>query len=107
MTIINLTPHKLNIQDLGGDFLVVPPSGTIARVAVSLKETAVLDPGIQIYSPTYGEVTDLPEPRDGVNLVVSGLVAAAAPRPDVFSPGELIRDEEGKPTGCRGLKASV
>ena len=107
MTIINLTPHKLNVLDLSGDFVVIPPSGTVARVAVSLKETAVLDPGIQIYSPTYGEVTDLPEPAEGVVYVVSGLVAAAAPRADVFSPGELIRDEEGRPIGCRGLKASV
>ena len=107
MTIINLTPHKLNVQDLGGDFIVVEPSGTVARVAVSLQEAAVMNPGIQVYKATYGAVTDLPEPRDGVNLVVSGLVASAAPRADVFSPGELIRDEEGKPIGCRGLKASI
>ena len=107
MTIINLTPHKLNIQDLTGDFIVVPPSGTVARVTVSFEETATLDPGIQVYKATYGEVENLPEPKQGMSLVVSGLVAAAAPRADVFSPGELIRDEEGKPTGCRGLKASV
>ena len=107
MTIINLTPHKLNIQDLGGDFIIVEPSGTIARVAVSLEETRVLDPGVQVYSATYGEVENLPEPKPNVNLVVSGLVAAAAPRPDVFSPGDLIRDDQGKPVGCRGLKASV
>ena len=107
MTIINLTPHRLNIQDLTGDFIVVEPSGTVARVAVSLEETKVLDPGIQIYSATYGEVTDLPEPAEGVSLVVSGMVAAATPRADVFSPGDLIRDSEGKPIGCRGLKAST
>ena len=105
--IVNLTPHRLNIQDLTGDFVVIPPSGTIARVKVSLEETAVLDPGVQIYSATYGEVENLPEPKPGVSYVVSGLVAAAAPRPDVFSPGDLIRDDEGKPVGCRGLKAST
>lgn len=107
MTIINLTPHKLNIQDLTGDFIVVPPSGTVARVAVSLEETEVLDPGLQVYKATYGKVENLPEPAEGVALVVSGMVAAAAPRPDVFSPGDLIRDSDGKPIGCRGLKASV
>lgn len=105
--IVNLTPHRLNIQDLTGDFIVVEPNETVARVKVSFEETTVLDPGVQVYKATYGKVIGLPEPKDGVIYVVSGLVASASPRSDVFSPGDLIRDAEGKPIGCKGLKAST
>jgi hypothetical protein len=55
----------------------------------------------------YGEVTDLPEPEEGTIYIVSGMVAAAAPRPDVMSPGTLVRDDQGKPMGCLGLRRSI
>ena len=38
---------------------------------------------------------------------MSALVASRAPRPDVYAPGELVRDEAGRVVGCRGLTASV
>jgi hypothetical protein len=52
-----------------------------------------------------GEVTDLPAAEAGVLLVVSALVAGAAKRSDVYSPGELIRDAGGNVIGARGLCA--
>ena len=55
---------------------------------------------------SYGEVTGLPDPQLGVAYIVSGMVASAAPRPDVFSPGDLVRDESGRPVGCKGLRRS-
>jgi hypothetical protein len=55
--------------------------------------------------PTLGEVTDLPAAEDGIILVVSALVAGAVNRPDVMSPGELIRNAGGVIIGARGLCA--
>lgn len=69
---------------VGGD--VIPTSVTLA-----------------VSRPTLGEITGLPPSREGVIYVASALVAEAAHRRDVFSPGELIRDEEGRVVGARGL----
>jgi len=104
MSIVNLTPHELNIHDADGGVITVTPSGTVARVSTTTVPAGDVE-GIPTYSVEYGEVKGLPEPGDDT-LVVSGLVAAACPRDDVFSPGELIRDEQGRPVGCQGLKRS-
>lgn len=106
MAIVNLTPHTINIVD-GETSCDLPPSGIVARVAT----TRVLDgevDGVPTYRVTFGAVTGLPDhPTDGVAYVVSGMVAAAAPRADVFSPGDLVRDDKGVVVGCRGLTRSV
>jgi hypothetical protein len=53
-----------------------------------------------------GNPQGLPEPEDGVVLVVSALVAEAAPeREDLAYPGEAIRDSDGKIVGAKGLCA--
>jgi hypothetical protein len=108
MTLMNLTPHTIDIRsDLGDLILSVPPSGHVARVSQTLAPVTGLYPGVTIYRRTFGEVVGLPEPQGGVDYVVSAMVAAASPREDVFSPGELIRDADGKPVGCKGLVSSL
>ncbi len=106
MKLINLTPHALNILTVSGE-IVLPPSGGIARLTVSRdpRPAILTDSGeeIPVCSPTMGTISGLPDPEPGTALVVSALVADAAKRPDVFSPGELVRDADGKPVGCRGL----
>lgn len=47
----------------------------------------------------------LPEPEAGTVLIASAMVADAVRRPDVMSPGELVRNEAGQPIGCKGLTA--
>lgn len=80
-TIINLTPHEVN---LGG--YIVAPSGLVARVSTSYEEVAQVA-GIPVYRAVFGEVTGLPEPAPGAVYLVSGMVAAAVPdRADVFAP---------------------
>lgn len=104
--IINLTPHTLNIHT-DKKVLNIPTSGSVARVAAEyIKEENDSDYGVDLFNCVYGEVTGLPPYRPGNTLyVVSGLVKSAVPeRHDVVSPGELIRDENGKPIGCRGLR---
>ena len=101
---INLTPHTLNVH-ANGDVVSIAPSGEVARVATVSTDA---DPvgGIPTVTTAFGEVTGLPEAKEDVFLIVSGMVASAAPRTDVLSPGDLVRDENGRPIGCRGLRRS-
>ena len=101
---VNLTPHTLNIHT-GNGVTNIAPSGDVARVATVSVEAAPVG-GIPTCTTTFGEVTGLPAPAEGVFFIVSGMVASAAPRPDVLSPGDLVRDESGRPIGCRGLRRS-
>jgi hypothetical protein len=34
------------------------------------------------------------------------VLSACQGRKDLLAPGELVRDEAGKPTGCRGFKVN-
>jgi hypothetical protein len=104
MEFVNLTPHTINIVDgEGNEVLSVSPSGEIARVAVSnqLVETVL---GIEIYRAEYGQIEGLPAPQADTVYIVSMLVRERVPeRSDVMSPGQLVRDDSGRPVGCRGL----
>ena len=100
-TFINLTPHNICEVTTG---LSLPPSGVVARVAVSNTVVDVIN-GVEIYATTYGDVVDLPEPQLGVYYIVSGMVLAARPdRKDLLAPGELVRNDQGQPIGCRGFR---
>lgn len=99
--IVNLTPHALTIFPLdGGEPIVLAATGKVARVTAKSRPIGGLFTVVE-----YGDVTGLPAEGDGTTIyIVSGLVRAAVPtRLDVASPGELVRDEEGKPVGCKGL----
>ncbi len=103
---VNLTPHVINIvANRHGQKFDFAPSGTVARVSTTRRACADVY-GVETFLVDFGEVTDLPAPVEGTVYIVSGMVAAAAPRPDVFSPGELVRDEAGRPVGCKGLTQS-
>ncbi len=112
MKLINLTPHEIVVigglwidPDTGNQATStrIPPSGEVARVSMVETPTGTLD-GIPVVTTTPGPVQGLPDPQDGVALIVSALVRLAVPhRTDVFSPGNLIRDDQGKPVGCSGL----
>jgi hypothetical protein len=104
MRFINLTPHTLNIHTPSG-VVTLAPSGEVARVATVNTDAEDIG-GIPTVNTTHGEVTGLPAPQNGVVYIVSGMVASAAPREDVLSPGDLVRDENGRPCGCKGLRRS-
>lgn len=98
MTLINLTPHAINLPGL-----TVPPSGTVARCR-ELTESAGTLNGVEFVTRRYGAVEGLPEPEEGVVYIVSALVRLALPeRCDLASPGDLIRDETGQIVGARNL----
>lgn len=103
MTLINLTPHTLNILDGKGEILTLAATGQVARVAETRVPSGEID-GIPVDGLRFGEVTGLPAPQDGVTYIVSALVAkATANRADVVSPGAPVRDDTGQIIGARGL----
>ena len=104
-TFVNLTPHTLNVHTADG-VVNIAPSGEVARCRVTFTPDGEVG-GIPVSLASFGEVTGLPAPSEGLFFVVSGMVTAhpsVSGRPDVLSPGELVRDENGRPIGCRGLK---
>jgi hypothetical protein len=104
-TLVNLTPHAITIGSL-----TVPPSGTVARVAVNRRQvgTLPLEDGTTVpaFVAAFGDVTDLPPHQNGTVIIVSAMVRshpAVRGRLDVTSPGNLVRDAEGRIVGCDGL----
>ena len=105
MKLINLTPHTLNVVTGADTTVTIEPSGSVARVSVQYVVKGNCN-GIPLYSSVYGDLQGLPEAEEGTMYIVSTLVASAAKelgRDDILSPGELVRDENGQPVGCRGL----
>ena len=99
---INLTPHEVNIGDLD-----IPSSGSVARVAVEHHD-AGHHAGVPLLVGTYGEVSNLPEPNEGVLYIVSAAVRTALPgRRDLASPAHLVRDDEGRIVGCLALEINA
>lgn len=88
----NMTPHTIVLND-GRKF----ESEGVARVAASFSEFTD-----DVCEQTFGEITGLPEPVEGVKYIVSALVLAAAKaagRTDVVAPatGHLgcVRNDKG------------
>jgi len=136
MNLINLTAHDINIHTPEGVFRLPPsgkvarvveytaeaaPIGIVragchgecggcGQQVLDGEECLCAELGVPWSIPTVrtttGEVTGLPAPQRGKVFIVSGMVASAAPREDVMSPGGLVRDESGRPCGCKGLSRS-
>ncbi len=99
--LVNCTPHTLNIHE-GNEVTTIEPSGTVARVSTTTTPVVPVD-GISVNRRTLGTVTGIPDSSPGVFYVCSGMVEGATDREDVFSPGELVRNDKGQPIGCKGL----
>lgn len=110
ITYLNLTPHPLFIKAQDGEYITIPPSPDgAARVIYDRLPPERTDiAGHEIAVAVAGaprEIIGLPDPEEGVVLIVAKAVADAAPRHrgDLMSPGRLIRDEDGTVIGCDGL----
>lgn len=99
--IINLTPHQITVCGR-----VIEPSGIIARCS-EVSETIGTARDIPIVRKSFGEITGLPDPLEDNIYVVSRIVAEAARRSDVLSPGDPVRDTDGKIIGCKSLCSYV
>ena len=101
-TLVNLTPHMINVLHADGSIQNIPSSG-LARCA---EQRIAVDSvnGINLYAVSYGDVSGLPAQVDDTFYIVSMPVRLALPeRKDLLSPGELVRDQDGKPVGCKGF----
>tara|TARA_R110002012_G_scaffold155160_5_gene316033 strand:- start:159 stop:458 length:300 start_codon:yes stop_codon:yes gene_type:complete len=89
MQYFNYTPHKIVLND-GRSF----KSNGVARVSASF--TAFNG---DVCRQTFGEVNGLPEPREGVTLIVSAMVLSASKRHDLVAPAtghpETVRNDQG------------
>lgn len=103
--IINLTPHPINIiLDNDSDPIVIAPSGIVPRVASTATTVA---PGF--VTTIMGDVTGLPDKKDGVLLIVGAMVRTALPdRDDLIgpdtSPTGAVRNDAGQIVGVRGFQ---
>lgn len=98
MKFINLTPHTVCLNNS----IQFPASGNIARVAAHFKES-----GDNLYTQTFSEIENLPEPIEGVYYIVSAIVFSATSRKDVVAPAtghsECIRNEKGQIVSVPGF----
>jgi len=105
-TLMNLTPHEV-VLVRGETRLIIPPSGTVARVASDRRVVATIEVDglrVPINEVVFGQVENLPDPAEGVFYVVSALVARALPeRQDLLVPDDTLRDERGQIVGARAL----
>jgi hypothetical protein len=113
MKLVNITPHSVNIHDEHRNLIctVEPSKDTpIPRVSVERLRVMVVD-GLPFFADQTGPIVDLPPIVDlQTRYIVSTMVRMhpdASDRIDLVSPGELIRDEEGRPIGCIGLVCNV
>lgn len=108
MAILNLTPHVINVFDMEGNHvkdIPVAKGMPTPRVSQSQKYLGELD-GIPITRQFFGQVENLPDPKPGVFLIVSTMVAKAAPeRKDLLVPGPSIRNDKGQTCGCLTLSS--
>lgn len=118
MSIINLTPHEIINVANGKTY---PVSGYVARIDVKRTEIGECD-GSPVYSSEYGEPIVRKGDREATLLrsthddeyilssedvyIVSGFMCGMLNARNVVAPGELVRDENGKPVGCNGFVAS-
>lgn len=103
---VNLTRHAITLRPAAGGEVVIPPSGTEARIAVSraVAATVTVDGvDIPVNRNAYGEIENLPAPAAGVLYLVSALVGQRALRADVLGVDDAIRDDQGRVVGARAL----
>lgn len=98
----NLTPHDaVVIKD--DSRLIYEAEAVSARVHVIL-DPIESDSDCPLFKETYGQPVGLPDPEEGVILIVSGIMCTALPdRTDLVHPVGLVRDKTGAVIGCQGL----
>jgi hypothetical protein len=105
---LNLTPHTIVLRLPSGQDIALPPSGTVARVAM-IEEAVGTIAGLPLIRRRPGPVVGLPE--DGKPCIVSSMVLAALPAgtPGVYAPDtgpSALRDERGQVLAVTRLVAA-
>ena len=104
----NLTPHPVTLLNTDEVAVTIAPAGQIPRVELTRYEVDAISTRhgrIRMTETLLGSQVDgLPDPVDGVLLIVSRLAMEAVPeRVDLVFPDDLIRDDTGAVIGARAL----
>ena len=98
MNLVNLTPHAIVLND----GTIFEKSGTIARVSATLTEVRK-----GMFVQEFGEVENLPAPKQNTLFIVSLLVFSATDRKDVIAPAsghkDVVRNEAGQIVSVPGF----
>ena len=102
-TIINTTPHNVNICDDNGKVVnTFPKSDNPIRLETSTNRLGDIN-GIPVSNVVFGG-TILPIFCTDTYFIVSALVKNAYPdRQDFLVPHDLVRDADGNIIGCKGF----
>lgn len=105
--IINLTPHTVNLCDTNGSVIRTFESEGVARATQRTVELGDVE-GIRLVKMAFGEPVDLPDPVEGIYLIVSLATANAARQygrdiKDLLLTSDPVRDEQGRIVGCRAF----
>jgi len=104
MMFVNLTPHAITVVGLG----TIDPSGVLARVSVNQRDIGTRG-GVRLRQSVKGMVEGIPNPKQGVTYIVSGMVLDAlngARLGDVVAPdtgADAIRNEKGHIVAVQGF----
>jgi len=88
--LINCTPHPLTLRDTDGTDHVLDTSDAVARITSIPGELHDLGLPVPVAeADTWGDVVDLPAPKEGTFYIVSALVGSAlrGTRDDLLVPG--------------------
>lgn len=109
----NLEKTKMGWQVRPGSTPVIirtiPPCGVVPRASQGPSLPGEPVDGVPTQIPgAFGAPTDLPEPKEGIYRIVSILTVQAAKAAgrsltDLLSPGDLVRDQEGRIVGALNL----
>lgn len=105
MSVINKTPHAVNIVDANGSITKTYDKGdSQIRLAVKTVADEPLTDGTPTSKTQFGDPEGLPDFQEGVFYIVSQLVKNALPnRTDLLVPAEVVRDNAGNIIGCKSL----
>ncbi|MDN5789577.1 MAG: hypothetical protein L0H25_01735 [Micrococcales bacterium] len=107
MKIVNLTAHPVIVLHGSEVCARWEASGVVARLVevTSAGEMLTTTQGqVPVTRLTYSDAVEgLPDACPGTAYLVSRVLAAARPRPDVFFPWGEVRDTDGQIIGCRAL----
>ena len=111
MKLVNLTPHPLTFEGIGGKYLTIHPSGIATRVDTVTQRVDIvseLDVEIPVNKVRYTNIVNLPGPEEGTIFIASSIVAMTANRKDVVSPDtsrdSSIRDNFGRIVAVKALQ---
>lgn len=101
--VINLTPHPVDIVTESG-VLTIEPTSPPCRIEITRSAAESIDVNgvnVGIFEVSRGTTLDLPPRRNGVQMIVSRMVAEENPdRDDLVFPLDLVRDDNGGVVGC-------